>query len=122
MGHYTVWVLPGDRQAMQELLDRYDEANDTPGEWPGLSFDYCEPIGETSGAELYRTLRDDPAKAPFALVSPRGQIRLAPRLLGANDAVEDGQAPALTGYGVEEMLNELGQHQDSVAFIMDWHS
>ena len=86
MRTYSVWVATvleshstfadQAREPAINLIEPYDEANDTPGDWPGLSFDYChDKIPVHTAGFLLENIPDE--KLPATLVTPKdGQTGL----------------------------------------------
>ena len=124
MGTYNVWATTGEPDpsaatgAAQEIIALYDETeNDIPGEWPGLSFDYCEVVGSRTVAEAVGELRA--GNAPSALVTPCGtQIRPEPP--GWANADEEYAGVSVT-YGADNMERELLADPAQSIVEMEWH-
>ena len=69
MGYYTVWVAG---PSPYSVVEEYDECNDIPGSFPGLTFDYIADVEEPGPAHHFATLPID--EFPFAIVTSNGQI------------------------------------------------
>ena len=120
MGSYKVWALTSEAKYEDVIMaiNPYDEENDIPGSWPGMSYDYCEVLDYRSAREVYKELRQQGIEAaPLVLVTPRGQIHLEEKSEG--DISYD--LPRLVPGGYEEMLNELAEHQGWNISSLHWH-
>lgn len=118
MGRFTIWAITAQNQSVEELLEPYDEENDIPGTWPGLSFDYFEieeTISPGTAASNIQTNRGD---MPWALICNTGQIPWAePEATGASH----GMPPILPG-GPGQMLQEIVASETGQVHIIDWHA
>ena len=116
MGTYRVWIATGednrqtdDRTAWSkalELIEPYDESNDIPGDWPGLSYDYYHDEIDVKSAGLLLE-ETESAQMPHLLVR------------------EGPEQHRLEGEGTErerlELAGLLADPGELVA-VMDWHS
>ena len=119
MGHYNVWAVAPSVFELMNQLEPYDEENNIPGRWPGLSFDFYEIKGNASPGELAETLHQGvPDSLPDALVCPAGQIPLREPDQNRDDC---GMPPLISG-GRLRMMEELARSEESQVFILDWHA
>ena len=109
MGYYTVWVVG---TSPYSVVEEYDECNDIPASFPGLTFDY---IGDVEEAKPAFHLANLPVEQfPFAIVTCNGQIVRSPH---------PGSGPDPTVLiGKEKMRTYLENHPDEVITPMRWHS
>ena len=118
MGHYTVWVLTGPGEGLHTMLEPYNEENDVPGSWPGISFDYFEIERETSPGELAEILHTGRGDTPHTMICPEGQIPW-------DDAGETGSGygmPPLIPGSRDRMMAALTNGEEGRAYILDWHA
>ena len=109
MGYYTVWVV--GRYPL-EIVEQYDESNDIPGSYPGLTFDYIVEIEEPGPAHYFASVLDD--SHPFAIVTVNGQIVCNPH---------PGSEPDSTvTVGIGEIRAYLEANPEETITPMQWHS
>ena len=109
MGTYNVWVVGPEPYS---LIWDYDEANDIPGSFPGLTFDYFGDDEEPGPASYFAGLPNE--EFPFALVHVTGQIVMEPH---------PGSEPdASVRVGVDAMREYLEANADTMVTPMRWHS
>ena len=123
MGTYTVWVATGAsgstaaRSEALELIEPYDETeNDIPGHWPGLSFDYCQPVTVRPTHDSIADLRA--GAPPDVLITGDGQI------LQEQPCTEvDTEEYRPVAYGIENMVTALLESPEPIAAVavMKWH-
>ena len=120
MGHYTIWAVADEPspESLMEMLEPYDEENDIPGDWPGMSFDYCEVREAATAGELAKRLREGEKEIPDTLVSPKGQMRLDCEKVEETDH----DMPAVVKGDLEELILELDEYAEKTAYVMDWHA
>lgn len=118
MGHYLAWAITGPEEGLHTLMDPYDEENNIPGPWPGLSFDYFEVEGHASPGELADRIHRNQDDAPDVLICQAGQIRLASQ----QETNEEYGMPPLIPGGAMRMMQELAASETSVVYILDWHT
>ena len=109
MGTYTVWVAG---PSPYTVVEEYDECNDIPGYFPGLTFDYIADVEEPGPAHYFATLLND--IAPFAIVTASGQIVLTP--------YPGSEEDASVSVGREKMRTYLENHPNEVITPMKWHT
>ncbi len=108
MGTYTVWVVGSSPYS---AVEEYDECNDIPGSFPGLTFDYIADVEEPGPAYYFLTLLND--TPPFAIVTADGQIVRTPHPGSEQDSsVSVGRA---------NMRAYLENHPNEVITPMKWH-
>ena len=106
-----------DRHKPMELIAPYDETeNDIPGHWPGLSFDYCQPVTVRSTQDSVADLRA--GAPPDALITGDGQI-----LPIQPHTKEDAGEYRPVAYGIENMVTALLDSPEPTAgvTVMKWH-
>ena len=109
MGFYTVWVIGN---SPLEIVERYDEGNDIPGSFPGLTFDYIAEIEEPGPASHFATLHED--EFPFAIVSAAGQV--------VKRAYPGSDTDPTVIVGVEHLRKHLEENLDAMVTPMKWHA
>lgn len=109
MGVYTVWVVG---PSPHSVVEEYDECNDIPGSFPGLTFDYIADVEEPGPAYYFLTLLND--TPPFAIVTANGQIVRTLHFGSEQD-------PSVS-VGRENMRAYLENHPNEVITPMKWHS
>ena len=122
MGTYTVWIATGETEPGPALIqamimsETYDETeNDRiPENWPGLSFDYAEPVLTSPATGSLHELKA--GRPPGAMITEYGQIR-AERPEWATD---DRNFIALS-YGVENIAAYLRQYPNQLIVVAKWH-
>ena len=109
MGNYTVWVVG---QSPFSVVEEYDECNDVPATFPGLTFDYIGDAEEQGPAHHFATFSDE--DFPFAIIAAEGQIVAS---------VHPGSQPnSRVLVGTDEMRRYLEAHPDEVVTPMNWHN
>ena len=109
MGNYTVWVV-GPSQF--DIIEDYQESNNIPAAFPGLTFDYVASIEEPGPARHFATLPDE--EFPFAIVTAVGQIIHTPHP-GSNPD------PSVA-IGTDQMRRFLKNHPNEIITPMMWHT
>ena len=109
MGSYTVWVVG---PSPYNVVEEYDECNDIPASYPGLTFDYIGEVEEPKPAHQFAGVPDD--ELPFAIVSIDGQIVDAPH--------PNSEHNPTVHVGRNVMRTYLENHPNEVITPMRWHS
>lgn len=109
MGYYTVWVVG---PSPLEIVEQFDESNDIPGSFPGLTFDFIADTEEPGPASYFSALPDE--DYPSAIVTATGQII---------DAPHPGSEPdASVAEGIDRMREFLEGHLEEKITPMTWHT
>ena len=109
MGTYNVWVGGQDVFA---LIEPYDEGNNIPAAFPGLTYDYFGGIEEPGPAYHLVLLSEE--EYPFALIMSTGQI--------AREALPGSEPDPSVSVGVDQMRAYLYGHPQETVTPMQWHS
>ena len=109
MGYYTVWVVGPN---IFDVIKDYEEVNDIPATFPGLTYDYFGDIEEPGPAHHFATLPDE--EFPFAIVTAAGQIIDTPH-------PESKPDPSVT-VGIDQMRRFLDSHPNDIITAMTWHT
>ena len=109
MGLYTVWVIG---PSPYSVVEGYNETNDIPGSFPGLTFDYIADVEEPGPAHHFATLDDE--EFPFAIVTAAGQIIDTPHPGTESD-------PSVV-VGTDQMRRFLESHPNEIITPMTWHT
>ena len=109
MGIYTVWVV-GPSQV--DIIEDYQESNNIPASFPGLTFDYIASIEEPGPVQQFATLPDE--EFPVAIVTAAGQIIQTPH---------PGSDPdPSVAIGTDQMRRFLESNPNEVITPMTWHT
>ena len=109
MGTYRVWVAGADQFG---IIEPYDEDNDVPGAFPGLTHDYICNIEEPGPASLFASASDE--ELPFAIVHGAGQI--------VRESHPGSTPDPSVKVGVGKMRTFLDSNPDEIITPMTWHS
>lgn len=109
MGTYSVWVV-GPKPHGQ--IREFEETNDIPGSYPGLTFDYLGGEEEPGPAYFFAALPDD--SFPFALVTISGQIVI--------ETYPGSDPDPSVSVGVDQMRAWLEANPNERVTPMTWHS
>ena len=109
MGFYTVWVLgPSPFIAVEE----YDECNDIPASFPGLSFDFIGEVEEQGPAHYFAAFSDE--DLPYAIVTADGQI--------VRETHPGSEPDPKVSVGRDKMREYLESHPNEAITPMRWHA
>ncbi|MCY4365436.1 MAG: hypothetical protein OXE17_04335 [Chloroflexi bacterium] len=109
MGYYNVWVVG---PSPFSLVEEYDECNDIPASFPGLTFDFITDIEERGLASHFAALPND--ELPFAVVFANGQI--------VRKAYPGSESDSRVLVGTEVMVEYLKARPEEIVTPMRWHN
>lgn len=115
MGTYRVWVATGAdsrstptdeaKATAEQIIEPYDEGNDIPADWPGLSFDYYQDEMTVHSAGLLLEDTDD-SDLPYAVIRSGEQHTLKGECLQRD----------------RDALYRILPDPSELVVVMTWHS